>query len=81
MTNMTRREMIAKYPTPYRMEKRDRKGTVVERTRHNSLSALELEVQVALTKIADEKDSAVSYEVFGIPKELVLAKHRARDAA
>jgi hypothetical protein len=77
---MTRREMIEKFPPPYKMIKRDKHGRVVEGTKHNSLSSLELEVQVAVAKIADEKDRAASYDIDGIPKDIVLPKHQARSA-
>jgi hypothetical protein len=76
---ITRREMIEQYPPPYHIEMRDKHGRRVSGTEHSTLSSLELEVQVALEKIKDAKDPSTDYVVTGIPKEIVLPKHQARE--
>lgn len=75
---MTRRELIAKHPPPYHLCVLGANKKVLARTKHNTLSSLELEVEVARAKIRDDKDPASDYTILEVPKELVLGKFDAR---
>lgn len=75
----TRKELIEKYPPPYRVTMFDKKKRKIgEPTKHPTLSSLELEVEVAQAKVRDEKDPAADYQIDGIPKSEVKGKFEAR---